>query len=337
MTFRAATLFAVAATSLALAGCGVIFAPFKFAEAVSSNANYVFKGTVIDPSGQPLDGVVAVQSSERTLWAPLEGTTSNRKDDYVRVDRDFQFAVRGSSLSVIFSKNGYRDAVFHFAADANKDVSTNVGDWRNTTDFTVLLIPVNAREAYLAHHTASISYEHYPIVDVISLPNLLTAGATGDIVYKDKEATEPTVIPDGTFYALMDSAPPKAINQYGQIDPAELDIPNSLTLHIAGPNTGFIRMTPRPGLHPMLTSILAPESNYAPELTINRERLKEMRKSDRNSIAGAYEYFYFRVDNRFGKGVLYWSNSYGKPQFVFDIYVQSRPATRDLTTFTYSR
>jgi hypothetical protein len=198
------------------------------------------------------------------------------------------------------------------------------------------MVPVNARDAYLAHHTATISYEHYPIADVISLPNLLTDGATGDVVYKDKDATDPTVIPDGTLYAVVDNAPPKAINQFGQIDPAELDIPNAITLRIAGAQTGIMRMSPRAGLHPMLVSTVAPEVGYAPELTIGRERLKEMRLADRRMIAEAHEYFYFRVADRYGRGVLSWENRSGKPQFRYELFYQRRPATRDLTTFNYT-
>ena len=337
MTFRTAAMLALACATLAVGGCGIVFAPFTFASAVSSNANYDFKGTVVDPAGHPLDGVVAVKSSQRRLWAPLEGTTNTHNQDYIRVDGDFVIEVRGSNLSVTFSKNGYRDAVFTFSAEASKEISTNMGHWRNAPDFAVLMMPINARDAYLAHHTATISYEHYPIADMISLPNLLTEGASGDVVYKDKETTDPTVIPDGTLYAIIDNAPPKAINQFGQIDPAELDIPNSLTLRIAGPDTGLLRMPSRPGLHPMLVSTVAPDTGYAPELAISRERLKEMRKADGGSIAEAHEYFYFRVGDRFGKGVLSWNNSAGKPQFSFDLYFQRRPATRDLTTFNYNR
>ena len=337
MVLRTAALLALTCSSLALGSCGVIFAPFSYASAASSNANYVFKGTVVDPAGKPLEGVVAVKSSERRLWDAMEGTASHHKEDYIRVDGDFIIAVRGSNLAVTFSKNGYRDAVFNFSADASKEISTNMGNWRNSADFAVLMIPVNARDAYLAHQSATISYEHYPIADVISLPNLLTEGATGDVVYKDKEATDLTVIPDGTLYALVDNAPPKAINQFGQIDPAELDIPNSVTLRIAGPGTGLARMTPRAGLHPMLVSTVAPEAGYAAELTLGRDRLKEMRLAGRNSIAGAYEYFYFRVGDRFGKGVLCWNNLSGKAQFTFDLYLQRRPATRDLTTYNYKQ
>ncbi|MCL2645986.1 MAG: hypothetical protein FWD61_03150 [Phycisphaerales bacterium] len=333
MFFRTVAIVIISAGSLTLGGCGILTAPFSAAKAVSSNANYDFKGIVVDPAGKPLDGVVAVQSSQRRFWSPLKGTTDTYHKEFTRVDGHFIITVRGSNLSVTFSKNGYRDAVFNFTAETNNEIASNMGNWPNSPDFAVLMMPVNARDAYLARHTATISYEHYPIADMISLQNLLTKGVSGDIVYKDKDTTDPTVIPDGTFYAIIDNAPPQAINSSGQIDPAELDIPNSLTLRIAGPDTGFIRMTPRPGLHPTLISTLAPETGYKPEVTLTRDRLKEMRIADSNSIAAAHEYFYFHVGDRFGKGILSWSTRFGKPQFTFDLYLQRRPATRDLTTF----
>ncbi len=336
MTLRTVTLLALIFVPV-LQGCGVVFAPFSYAEARSSNANYVFRGTVVDPAGKPIEGVVAVKSSERRLWDALSGTASHHNEDFMRVDGDFIMTVRGSNLSVTFSKNGYRDAVYNFSAAANQEISTTMGTWKNAPDFAVLLIPVNARDAYLAHHSASIAYEHFPMTDMISLPNLLSDGASGDVVYRNKDATDATVIPDGTLYAIMDSAPPKAINQFGQIDPAELDIPNSVTLRIAGPDTGFIRMNTRPGLHPMLVSTQAPESGYESDLTLTRERLKEMRLAQGNAIGAANEYFYFRVGDRFGKGVFSWTSRSGKPHFTYDLYLQRRPATGDLTTFNYKQ
>ena len=337
MTHRIAAVLALATGALALPGCGVLFAPISYAKAASSNANYVFKGTVVDPEGKPVEGVVAVRSSERTWWDAMSGTASKHNEDYMRVDGDFVMNMRGSNLTVKFSKNTYRDAAYYFHAGNNMEVSSQMGTFANTTDFAVLMIPVNARDAYLAHQSVSISYERYPITDMVAFPNMLNEGSTGDVIYKDKDATDPTVIPDGTLYALVDNAPPKTINQFGKIDPAELDIPDSITLRIAGPDAGFIRMTPKPGLHPMLVSVQAPESGYTPELSLSRERLKEMRLAKNDAVPESDEYFFFRVGDRFGKGVFTWSTRYGKPQFTYDLYLQRRPATRDLTTFNYKK
>ncbi|MCL2641263.1 MAG: hypothetical protein FWD53_10490 [Phycisphaerales bacterium] len=339
MILHVFAVLVIAATSLTLGGCGILTAPFSATKAIAANANYDFKGVVVDPDGKVLEGVVAVQTSQRRFWTPLKGATTTNKEDYIRVDDEFNVAVRGTNLSVKFSKNGYRDAVFNFTADANNEIVTRMGTWANSSEFAVLMVPVNARDAYLIRHTTRISYEHYPIADMISLPNLLTEGASGDVVYRAKDSADPTVIPDGTFYVVLDTSPPEAINSFGQIDPAELDIPNSLTLRIAGAgrDAGLIRMVPRAGMHPMLISTTAPETDYVSEITISRERLKEMRTAERSSIAGAAEYFYFRIGDRFGKGALSWSNRSGKPIFTFDLHVQRRAAVRDLTTFNYAQ
>jgi len=47
----------------------------------------------------------------------------------------------------------------------------------------------------------------------------------------------------------------------GNVDPAEVNLPGSVTLHVAGEKGGFVRMTPQVGIPPMLANE-APETGY---------------------------------------------------------------------------
>ncbi len=332
MKLRDAMLLALASLLLfSMANCGIISAPVSLPAAVARNATYTFKGTVIDQTGNSLNGVLATLNNVHHVWTPIEGATDNSSSLTRRVDGAFVFEARGSVLEMIFHKEGFNNATYHFNADQAHDVSTEYGTWPNIENFPVVLLTDSTGPA-MAHFNAPISYANYPIADTIAINNLATDGRAGDITYSGKDATDPTVFPPGTLYLTMEIGAPPALNAKGDIDPNELDLPHHITLHLPGPLSGLIRIEPRLGFYPMATSDTAPATGYNHELTIPRKRLKEMRMATPDRIIEAHEYFFFHTNNRFGKGLISWANHAGKPSFRYELYVQPQIDDRDLTS-----
>jgi hypothetical protein len=316
----------------ALASCGIFTAPISVPAAVASNANYSFHGPVVDQNGNSLDGVIMRFSKSHHFWTPIKGGTDIEAESTRRVDHTFDLDERGSFLEVTFSKDGYYDAGFRFMAESKEDVTSSYGTWPNIKNFPVVLLTKKPADALLDRFNAAISYSDYPIATCIAIDNVATNGRTGDIQYLGKDAQDPTVFPPGTLYLTLVKEAPPAMNVKGEIDPAELDIPGSVTLHLAGKNNGFLRIEPKVGFHPIATSDTAPDGGYVPELTFPRARLKAMRSADPQDIILAHEYFFFRANNRYGKGVFSWENRAGKPSFRYELYVQPEQNIRDLTT-----
>jgi hypothetical protein len=316
---------------LTLASCGIITAPLSLPSAVAENASFTFKGSVVDNDGKPLDGVVARLHNVHHLWTPLKGSTDVYDNLLRRIDRDFIFEVRGSEFELTFSKDGYYDSVYSFDAGREEEVRTRWGRWKNDKDFLVVLLPMRPEDADLVKFSKSIEYRDYPIADSISLNNLATNGRTGDILFSGKDAEDPTVFPPGTLYLTLGKEPPPAINPKGDIDPADLDIPHHVTLHIPGAQSGFVRINPETGFEPMATRDLAPPEGYVHEFTISRSRLRQMRAATRDDVSDACEYFFFRAGNRVGKGRFYWESVSGPPAFTFDLYLQPEPGSLNLT------
>lgn len=326
------SLVVSAAAAAGLAGCGIFTAPLSLPAAVAENANYAFRGPLVDQNGNSLEGVIMRYSKSRHFWTPIRGGTDVDAEVTRRVDRTFDIDERGSFLEVTFSKDGYYDAGFRFTADTPDDVTSGMGLWPNIKPFPVVLLTRKPEDPVLARFNQSIAYANYPVADAIALPNLATNGNTGEVVYKEKDAQDPTVFPPGTLYLTLVKEAPPAINARGDIDPAELDIPGAVTLHLAGRGNGFVRIEPRVGFHPMATADVAPTAGYARELTFPRQRLKAMRAARNDDIVLAHEYFYLHANGRFGKGVFSWSNRGGKPVFTYDLYLQPEVGIRELTT-----
>ena len=314
------------------ASCGIFTAPVSLPAAVAENANYEFHGPVVDQNGNSLDGVIMRYSKSRHFWTPIRGGTDVEAESTRRVDHTFDIDERGRFLEVTFSKDGYYDAGFRFNADSKEDITSSYGIWQNIKNFPVVLLTKKPEDALLAKFSGTITYANYPVENCIAIDNVASNGKTGDIQYQGKDAEDPTVFPPGTLYLTLVKEAPPAMNAKGEIDPAELDMPGKVTLHLAGRNNGFVRIEPKVGFHPMATGDTAPESGYVSELTFNRARLKAMRSADSQDIILANEYFFFRANERYGKGVLSWENRSGKPAFHYQLYVQPELNIRDLTT-----
>jgi len=286
----------------------------------------------VDQDGKSLDGVIMRFSKSHHFWTPIRGGTDIGGESTRRVDHTFDIDERGSFLEVTFSKDGYYDAGFRFTTDSKEDITSNYGTWPNIKNFPVVLLTKKPEDALLARFNGTISYADYPVANCIAINNVATNGSTGDIQYMGKDAEDPTVFPPGTLYLTLVKEAPPAMNAKGEIDPAELDMPGKVTLHLAGKENGFVRIEPKVGFHPIATGDAAPEGGYVAELTFNRARLKAMRTADANDIMLAHEYFFFRVNGRYGKGVFSWESRGGKPAFRYELYVQPEANIRDLTT-----
>jgi hypothetical protein len=319
-----------------LAGCGILTAPVSLPAAVAQNANLTFQGAVVDQNGRLLDGVVIRRTNSHHLWMPLSGSRDIEDTKLRRADGRFGFEDRGQSLDFTFSKNGYKDAVFNWSAAEAGQFRTPLGIWRNVKDFPVVLLSTERPDAELAHVSQAISYGDYPVADCISLPNLATKGRNGDVVWSGKDARDTTVFPAGTLYATVGKEPPQAINAKGDLDPADLDVPDHITLTLPGVGCGLMRIEPRVGFHPMATSDVAPAAGYVHELRFNRSRLRAMKLARRDDILLASEYFFFKVGDRFGKGRLSWAGGgKGGPVFRYELYLQPQEENRDLQTHGY--
>ena len=328
---------AVAVASLLLTGCGIITFPLSLGAAVASNASFSFKGKVVDASGQAVDGVIVKLANSHHVWTPLAGSKDIPDVIMRRADGNYGFDTRGSYTEFTFSKDGYQEAYFRLTAERPDDVYTRAGIWHKGEDFPVVLLSSRAPQAPLVRFNSSISYGDYPVADAIALPNLATNAAAGDVLYAGKDAEDPTVFPAGTLYATLDKEPPTALNAKGDIDLADLDIPSHVTLHLPGPQSGFITLAPRVGFHPIDTTDLAPAGGYVHELTFTRERLKEMRAGNQENIIEAHEYFLFRAGHYYGKGVFSWGMQAGKPAFRYELYIQPEPDNRDLHCYRSTR
>ena len=331
-----ALVFAGGVSSILLSNCGILSAPVSLPAAVAENSNFSFSGVVVDQDGKSLEGVIVTRLNYHHFWMPLSGGKDIPDTIIRRADATFEFDDRGASLDFTFSKDGYQDASFRMTADNSELLVTSMGTWKNGKKFPAVMLSTTVRDADLAHYNNSISYDRYPVADAIALPNVATEGRSGDITYAGKDAQDPTIFPAGTLYITLGKEPPPAINSKGDVDPTDLDIPHHVTLHLPGMQSGFVRIEPRTGYHPITTSDSAPASGYVHELTFSRARLKEMRKASQTDIIEAHEYFFFRAGDRYGKGTFSWANQSGKPTFRFDLFIQPQPENRDLTTHKLS-
>ncbi len=335
-SFSMSAWAAVAAVSLLLMGCGILTFPLSLTAAVARNASFSFRGKVVDASGQAVDGVIVRLANSHHIWTPVAGSKDLDEVITRRADGNYGFDTRGSYSEFTFSKDGYQDAYNRLTADSPDDVHTQGGIWHKGENFPVVLLSSRAPQARLVRFDTNITYSEYPLANAIALPNLAHA-ADGDILYAGKDAEDPSVFPAGTLYATLDKEPPTALNAKGDIDLADLDIPSHVTLHLPGPQSGFIAIVPRVGFHPIDTTDLAPASGYVHELTFTRTRLKEMRSTNQENIIEAHEYFLFRAGHYYGKGVFSWGMQAGKPVFRYELYIQPEPDNRDLHYYQSNR
>jgi hypothetical protein len=322
--------FSIAAglAAMACAGCGILTAPVSVPAAAASNANFSFKGRIYDHNGNPLDTAMLAQQLDHHFWTPIAGGTGTDERHLRRIDGAYKVEERGRELNLTFTRDGYYDAEYNFTASDAKYVSTPAGDWPNADNFPVVLISRQPPDAPLAAWSGDISYANYPRQPIIDFNTLESTTRN----FSERSAEESNTLSSGLLFLTLVKEMPRAINSRGDVDPAEVNLPASVTLRISGQESGFVRIAPRLGYAPMQVSDTAPATGYTPEFVISRNRLREMRSSSRTRIMEAHEYFYFRFGNRCGKGFIAWQfqadPSRKEPlplSFHYGFWLQRRP------------
>jgi hypothetical protein len=310
-----------------LAGCGVLFGWATFPAAVAINSNYEFAGHVVDDLGNPVDDCLVKVEVTHLVWGAVEGLKNNDNNLLRRIDRTFKFETRGTDTKFTFTHEGFEDRVFFFSGKDTGMVIAAEGMWPNAKDFPVVLVRKARGEGYAKAWRENVDYSQYPNVQGIDLER-------GPVVAADVE--KEGAFRPGVVYMTLRKEPPAVINAKGDVDPAGANVPGAVTLHVADRGGGFVRMEPRVGFPPMLASE-APEAGYVAELTIDRQRLLEMRKADRRDVLKAKTYFFFKSNGRYGKGSVGWTDAVIGDQktapplrFSFELWVNPEAGDRDV-------
>jgi hypothetical protein len=316
------------AATAGIAGCGVLFGWATFPAAVATNKIFSFKGHVVDPQDKPVDGCLVKVEVTHLVWAAVEGLKNNDNVLLRKIGPTFEYTTRGTDSKFIFTKEGFQERTFFM--DDLEWVSTDEGLWPNVKDFPVVMIPDKKPTSKSRVWSDSVSYMEYPRTRLIN-PLSSQDDRTGD-------ANEPEKFPDGRIYLTIKKEPPRVINAKGDVDPLELNMPGSITLRTTDKEGGFIRIEPRLGFPPMLTSDQAPAEGYVPELSFDRKRLLDMRKRENaRKVIEGYEYFFFRVNGHYGKGRLAWSDHVDSDEktpvslrFTYNLWTQPEKGNREL-------
>jgi hypothetical protein len=137
-------------------------------------------------------------------------------------------------------------------------------------------------------------------------------------------------------YLTLKKEAPRVMNEKGDVDPSEVNLPGQVMLRVSGARGGLLRIQPRVGYPPMLAAE-APESGYQREMVIDRKRLREMQKAEKNRVIEGREYFFFQSNGRFGKGNIAWTERAEKDQkapvplrFTWELWMNREAGNRDL-------
>jgi hypothetical protein len=112
-----------------------------------------------------------------------------------------------------------------------------------------------------------------------------------------------------SLYAVITRQPTKTTGPEHRVDPLDLNLPASLAFKINDPDAGFIPYTPLPGTPPLVQMSQAPESGYLPELALSDKRLRDMRDTKKTLVTERNEFFYFKANGRYGKGIVSWTRN----------------------------
>jgi len=264
-----------------IGGCGIITAPVSGPAAVASNMNFSLQGPVVDQNDKPLDGVLMSQRLRHRFWTPVRGGAETNESKLRVMDGQYSVSERGATLDLSFTCDGYYHTSYSMSAADWPMVSTPYGAWNMKG---VGVLPV-------------VMYAMVPRDEM----NLM--------IYEGRSSDGPHNRP---ISLEIEKGELRARNSAGDIDPVDVNLPAKVTLRVNGKEGGFVRVEPRFGYAPMQACEAAPESGYEPTLVIDRERLREMRLARGDDIVNGHEYFYFRSDGRYGKGMIAWSSTFAR-------------------------
>jgi hypothetical protein len=107
------------------------------------------------------------------------------------------------------------------------------------------------------------------------------------------------------------------------------ELPKSLKLAVAGPNSGFVKVAPKYGERPIPRQMKsAPEAGYTPELLLEREEIRSIVFNFRPV------YFYFKAGTLYGRGSLTgWTIAPDRSKITAVVVLELQPdGTRNLET-----
>jgi hypothetical protein len=321
-----AAMAAAGAAMMVNFGCGIIAAPVAVPMAVAANSNYSIKGTVVDQSGAPLDDVQIHVNHSHVYWDAMDGTTTVDESKTVLANKKFDFGwLRGSHVALSFNKPGYNMQNIELTDDAYVQQTSMGSLWPKNKPVRVMLMRNDAPRVSLRQGSGTISYANYPRQNVIGLTGPTWAFQQGP------EVGDLGAVPAGAMYVEMETQPLKTKGADREVDPLDIGMPAKVVVRISAPDGGFVPFVPEAGCSPMNQMREAPESGYAATLVIDARRLRVMREKGSAYILEGHEFFYFRVDGKYGKGAISWGNVTNQPEcrLTFALRVQG-DGTRNL-------
>jgi hypothetical protein len=333
MKFKRAALtctILAGAAALVAGGCGVVTAPISVPRAIGENSFFSISGPIVDVSGKSIEHVIVNQQRNHRLWEPAFGGTTNNYETRIRAfNGNYEANERGNELELKFTHDDFKEAKITLKNDS-KVIETPLGDWPETKKFPVVMFGKNEKDAAVRSVGLDFDYTDYPKQQTIEVFEADLREVTRDIEAKN--------VPPGNFFVTIRKEPPKPINAKGDLDPIDINLPGEIVLRFGKQEKGeygFAPFTPRLGFAPLQTMDEAPEAGYKP-LTIDRKRLKEMRAAGKRNLTAAYEYFYFKTGELYGKGCIRWArqvdNETGPRPVVFHVELisQAKAGVRDL-------
>lgn len=317
-------------------GCGILTAPVSVPANVAANTHFSLHGPVVDSHGTPLTEVILHQTLHHQFWTPLAGYALTDESKIFRVDQKVDIEERGQSLYLEFTHPGFHKATYTLRAQNDDLISTSQGDWKLSSDLPIVLYP-DKPDATLLTWKGNINYTDYPRAKAINLDQW--GGRTVALV--DWSLENLASAPASMFYLTLTPQAPTPLDAKGELDARDVNLPAEITLHVTGPDNGFVPMATKRGYAPLQASDTAPTNGYVPTLTISRARLKEMRSTSFGLATGHTEFFFFRANNRYGKGFICWSrrveglhSDIAPAEFYFGIWMQPQAGDLNLTSYT---
>ena len=344
------TLISFVAACAGFPGCSFLLAPVTVPQAIASNANFSLQGTVVDINGNPLDGVLMAQTWHHLFWAPSGGTHTTDEHRILQINGHYSVEERGTEIELQFSRPGYFAVLCKMASyEPNAVAESMMVDGRDVADsawhadkpFPIVMIAHDKPAADLL-----IFGDNFFIMEparangsrLIFLEPGYVDDSRGPTRYVEYVAGKPETLPPLTMYLDVAPSMPRPINSRVALDPADVDLPERITLHVKDADVGFQRIETRNGQPPLLVNVIAPTEGYRPELVIERAHLKAMRVEP-SATADAHEFFFIRLNGHYGKGFITCSNQMKRgdqqaptpPSFLCRIWLQRQPDNRDLT------
>jgi len=314
----------------------------KALDLIPANMDISLHGPIVDQDGNPLDGVLMSQTLSR-FWTITDNQPVARKTEPRIVGRNYRINERGEDLYLTFTKDGYHPVQY--------SVSTRTGP------------VVRFSSGGLRFNALTIGWDEWALDGETMLPIVMYAKGVPNSDMK---------IRSGTFHYNYHD-PKKALEDHGRYDDWQLllapherlkhdrdhgdelpagivyltfekgkekgkDLPKKISIHINSDDGGLVRIEPRFGYAPLRIAAEAPDAGYTPTLTIDNARLEEMWSAREDDLIGAHEYFYFRHNGHYGKGMIAWfltrDSERSSPSFRYKIFMARNPGDRQLISRT---